>query len=364
MPVIKGDELGAGTFGKVYKATVQAGQQEIEVPDSVTEVAIKCFFKPAYFSLEMEQVKKICTPALRSVFIEYYGSFTYSKQSYIVMELATTSLKAALTTDDANVSFDRIRESLQNAITILHRNSFAHRDIKPANILYSGSRAQWVLCDVGIAKAGPDGTQTHTIVGTDGYRHPLLERSGGQYTQYDLMSIDKFSAGSTLLDVFAAASKKRNVKRWLADARPGGSQKLLSDLKVLVERRNLSLAFFELSLDDEEAKYAKVCLELMEDVDHATESMSNSTSNGCFHCGQQTAALIRIVDSGNVLRNFCFDCAIIEVNGQKAIASRKGVPAADDDQVKDGNNGEEEDTNGGEIDDWNGENGDEGDDFD
>jgi len=145
----KGNALGHGSFGKVYKATLYETDVAIKVikgyDDNVT----------SSFEVEWNVMQSLYHRNIVSA-LHYFHEKEKKKIGY-VMELMDRSLLSLL--DEARSTGERIplekalfvAQEIVKALMYLHDNKKVHNDLKPANVLLRGEK-EVKLCDFGAVR--------------------------------------------------------------------------------------------------------------------------------------------------------------------------------------------------------------------
>ena len=190
-----GKEIGAGSYGKVYKGTYKGEVVAIKQE----QVRHKDLTK--YLASEIATLRAVSHPHL----LRYMGAAQHEKTVCIVTEfMSGGDLRSILANTSVQLPW-RLRLTIARdaieGIAYLHANDLIHRDIKTENILCDDD---WrcVVADYGFArKAAAGNRQAMTILGTDEFMAP--EVIFGE--SYDDRA-DVFSFGVVLAEIIARRS--------------------------------------------------------------------------------------------------------------------------------------------------------------
>ncbi|MFH8683451.1 protein kinase [Streptomyces lydicus] len=193
------EELGAGGFGRVWKAHDQTLR---------TDVAVKeLWLPPAMAAAERsERLQRARREALNAVklrdhphIVSVYDVVIEDDVPWIVMQLVVgRSLQehlgrhGPLPPDTAA----KIAAALLKALGAMHTAGIVHRDLKPANVMLADG-GDVLLTDFGIAvsRTDPRLTASGAVIGSVGYLAP--ERARGENGR---AASDLFSLGATLYE--------------------------------------------------------------------------------------------------------------------------------------------------------------------
>eukprot|EP00475_Leptophrys_vorax_P031758 TRINITY_DN48326_c0_g1_i1.p1 TRINITY_DN48326_c0_g1~~TRINITY_DN48326_c0_g1_i1.p1 ORF type:complete len:379 (+),score=32.98 TRINITY_DN48326_c0_g1_i1:199-1335(+) len=236
--------LGEGSFGKVYKglwdetpAGGKGGPGEItKTPVAVKKLNPESFQGYEEWLAEVLLLDKLRHPNL----VRLIGYCAEKGEALLMYELCPNgSLDQLLFEPEESghvLSWEeRVRIAMDAAkgLAYLHENNIIHRDFKASNILiaedYSGR-----LTDFGMARAGPDGGETHIstrVMGTLGYLDPTYMETGRLTKKSDV-----YAFGVLLLELLTGRrttgdSGNDSLTTWI---RPFLSQRR-PDLNLLVD---------------------------------------------------------------------------------------------------------------------------------
>ncbi|CAI5960440.1 unnamed protein product [Closterium sp. NIES-64] len=198
----RGNLLGEGSFGKVYRGSVPDWLGELPRGQK-RKVAIKVLDADSFqgFGEWMSEVLllgRLSHPNL----VRLLGYSTDREEAILVYELLENgSLDAWLFSDDSSSSCvrrvltweERVRIALDATMGLahLHAENIIHRDFKSCNILLDhGMRAK--LTDFGMATVGPEAGQTHIstrVLGTMGYLDPKYLETGHLTPKSDIYAL-------------------------------------------------------------------------------------------------------------------------------------------------------------------------------
>ncbi|CAI5504917.1 unnamed protein product [Closterium sp. Naga37s-1] len=198
----RGNLLGEGSFGKVYRGSVPDWLGELPRGQK-RKVAIKVLDADSFqgFGEWMSEVLllgRLSHPNL----VRLLGYSTDREEAILVYELLENgSLDAWLFSDDSSSSRvrrvltweERVRIALDATMGLahLHAENIIHRDFKSCNILLDhGMRAK--LTDFGMATVGPEAGQTHIstrVLGTMGYLDPKYLETGHLTPKSDIYAL-------------------------------------------------------------------------------------------------------------------------------------------------------------------------------
>lgn len=191
----RGDIIGRGNFGIVYKAYATATRQVVAIKeldldtvhDEVEDV-----------QREIAMLSELSTTANTNI-TRYYGSYLSGTKLCIVMDLcAGGSMRTLIKPgplEDKHLSV--ILRELLVAISYIHSKGIIHRDIKAANVLIT-SEGHLRLCDFGVAAdTSLNSNKRMTMVGTPYWMAPEVITEGQSYTN----KADIWSLGITMYEL-------------------------------------------------------------------------------------------------------------------------------------------------------------------
>ena len=138
------ENIGAGTFGKVFKGTWLG-----------TEVAVKQIRRAASVKESVLREAQIHSSVNHPNVVTFLGISTRKKDILLVTELVNgPSLQHVIDeeTEIADSLKTRIIRDILKGMAYLHEVRVVHGDVKPGNILVSGSFENAKLCDFGLGR--------------------------------------------------------------------------------------------------------------------------------------------------------------------------------------------------------------------
>lgn len=191
--IIKGYELreqiGAGGFGLVYRASQVAVGREVAVKLILPNYANRPDFIRR-FETEAQLIARLEHPYITPL----YDYWRDPNGAFLVMRLLRGgSLGDSLREKPYELRAAAILlDQVSSALAVAHRNHVIHRDLKPSNILMDEDGNAY-LADFGIAKdlanLNSSNTQPEAIVGSLDYLSPEQARSEPVTTQTDIYSL-------------------------------------------------------------------------------------------------------------------------------------------------------------------------------
>ncbi|KAF7308978.1 Protein kinase domain-containing protein [Mycena kentingensis (nom. inval.)] len=178
--------LGAGTFGRVYKAVDVTSK-----PGAQVFYAVKCMARalPGSEDSSMQEREIQCHKAVSDHpnVVTLHRHFTTDEYLFLVLELVEGgTLLDALKRKVFGSDTERIKcamEEVIDAVEHLQANGVAHRDIKPDNFLCDKDGSNIRLADFGLATIG--WTSNH-VAGTRPYLAPEAFESNASLRLNDL----------------------------------------------------------------------------------------------------------------------------------------------------------------------------------
>lgn len=156
----KGELIGKGTWGEVYKATWEEDGNEKTGVIKFSKSPNKLRYKMNLHEVEIlkyltEKQNKILCPTNISIY--GYKSYDDKKELEILMEyFMGVELKAIagmfdFSKEDELQKWNAVKNSLLDAVKCLHNLNVTHRDIKPENIMIKPDTLDVKLIDFGLA---------------------------------------------------------------------------------------------------------------------------------------------------------------------------------------------------------------------
>jgi WD40 repeat protein/DNA-binding XRE family transcriptional regulator len=230
-PALRGyqvhEQIGAGGFGTVYRATQPGVNREVAIKLIAPEFANHADFVRR-FEAEAQLVARLEHPFI----VPLYDYWRDPSGAYLVMRyLRGGSVQAALTAPWSLERCSHLLADIGPALAFAHRQGVIHRDLKPANLLLD-TEGRAYLADFGIARelhrAQPDDhTQPAVLIGSPAYLAPE------QFTDAPLTpATDIYGLGLVLYVLLAGAPPYHSVApaERLAQ-RLNGPLPLLADLR-------------------------------------------------------------------------------------------------------------------------------------
>ncbi|CAI5463271.1 unnamed protein product [Closterium sp. Yama58-4] len=233
--------LGEGSFGKVYRGVWEEAPAGRGGGGEVvrTQVAVKKLNPESFQGYEEWLAEVLLLDKLRHPnLVRLVGYCAEKGEALLMYELCPNgSLDDVLFEPEEYVlSWEqRVRIALDAAkgLAYLHESNIIHRDFKASNILLAEDYSAR-LTDFGMARAGPDGGETHIstrVMGTLGYLDPTYMETGRLTKKSDV-----YAFGVLLLELLTGRrttgeSGNDSLTTWI---RPFLSQRR-PDLNLLVD---------------------------------------------------------------------------------------------------------------------------------
>jgi WD40 repeat protein/serine/threonine protein kinase/DNA-binding XRE family transcriptional regulator len=193
-PVVKGytlhEQVGAGGFGVVYRATQASVGRDVAVKIILPHLAGQPEFIRR-FEAEAQMVARLEHPHI----VPLYDYWRDPSGAYLVMRyLRGGNLAARLAGSPLDLDHVlRVLDQVGAALMVAHRAGVIHRDVKPANMLLDEAGNAF-LADFGIARAlepvtPDDVTSAGVIVGSPAYLSPEQLRDEALSPQTDQYSL-------------------------------------------------------------------------------------------------------------------------------------------------------------------------------
>ncbi|KAI1193660.1 kinase-like domain-containing protein [Nemania serpens] len=202
----RGEELGRGGFGEVWKETCHSIFSE-----KPRIRAVKRIWKTDKATQELPNLIKLSTKNYYGTdhlkhFVEFFGWYEDVEGGIrIAMEyIPNHDLQHHIQKRHEKVGsgkgFDEVESAsivveISKALKFMHEKNIMHRDLKPANVLISAAEPNWQikLADFGISK-DTEHAAAQTKAGTDGYMAP--EVADSNRTRPYTSSADIWSLGA------------------------------------------------------------------------------------------------------------------------------------------------------------------------
>ncbi|GAB5366478.1 hypothetical protein AAMO2058_001146900 [Amorphochlora amoebiformis] len=201
----KGDLLGEGAYGKVYRAKVVVSVGKLKKGDIVA-------LKEQRGSEESKRENEIsrlfqgCTSIVQT-----YEVFTYQKRSFTVMELMQSDLTEYTTKKEDMLD---VAQQIASALNFIHNKGIVHRDLKLENVFMKfmgyGNKRRLV------AKIGDFGLSLTALEASGKAAHPLGICPEMMIASTYPYKSDVFAVGMMLLQMVCyAAEEDGNEKLWM-----------------------------------------------------------------------------------------------------------------------------------------------------
>lgn len=194
----KGELIGRGAFGNVYKGLLSTGQfvavKHLEIPGNIENEKNAHFIS---FIKEIELLKNLNHPNI----VRYIGSTSENNNIYVFLEYVSGGSIASIINKYGHLEESMIRnyaKQILYAINYLHENNIVHRDIKGANILIDTDGLA-KLADFGCSKIIELKSSTSgidSLLGTPFWMAPEVMSQ----TQHGI-KVDIWSFGCTLIEM-------------------------------------------------------------------------------------------------------------------------------------------------------------------
>lgn len=190
--------LGAGSFGKVYKA-----HDVIQNKIVAIKRVIKCN-KVASREHKILQKIQSCPYIINylDTFYTFNGTILHQNLvfEYMPMNLGRYIKETYLDGQIPTHDIVTIMKQILQALSFLKSKKIMHRDIKPENILYDPETKAVKICDFGSSKK-KEGNQNTPYIVSRYYRAPELIFGNDEYSY----EIDIWAAGCIFLELFSGS---------------------------------------------------------------------------------------------------------------------------------------------------------------
>ncbi|KAK0449625.1 kinase-like domain-containing protein [Desarmillaria tabescens] len=202
--------LGAGSFGKVYRAIDVTSHK-----DDPCIFAVKCLRKPERGSFEADLQRREFLSHLAASdhdnVVTLHEIIIDKPYVYVVLDLCAGGdmFRAIVTDGYFTQRTDRIKVAflqILDALHYCHQHSVFHRDIKPENILFSKDHSQAFLADFGLATLEPYSDEHRC--GSWEYMSPecIGKEFGFRGKLYSTRANDTWALGVLLVNMITARS--------------------------------------------------------------------------------------------------------------------------------------------------------------
>lgn len=204
----KGDLIGKGTYGSVFKSGDHVVKEGTDVKSYLSEIS-------TYLLISHDNIAKL----------EAWSFNKINDQLSLALEIGIPIYDGKISFSTHRFNIFEIKDDLCNAVYALHSLEIVHGDIKPENIIYQNGKFK--LIDFGLMKYSRNGKYRGTQA-SFGYVDP-------EYTIGDWNPIQSelYSIAVTIYDYFSYQNrKKKNKNQSLYRFRTGDSDldKLIKDL--------------------------------------------------------------------------------------------------------------------------------------
>ncbi|KAF1957172.1 kinase-like protein [Byssothecium circinans] len=214
---IRGQELGRGAFGIVWKEKLVDGESDAK--ERAVKMIRKQFGKSKIdYARELEAIAKFSRGRYKLYFVESFGWYESLDDVFIAMEYFEHGDLENYLLEVRNMPENDVRiisNQVLKGVEQMHVNRFAHRDLKPGNILIrrlGDHKLGWLvkIGDFGISKRAEEGmTALRTFGGSSGYIAPeILVKDNRLFPTahvHDKLEVEK-EGFALVIDIWAVGS--------------------------------------------------------------------------------------------------------------------------------------------------------------
>jgi WD40 repeat protein/serine/threonine protein kinase len=165
-----GNQIGAGSFGAVYRATQASVGREVAI-----KIILPNFANQPEFIRRFETEAQIVARLEHPHIVPLFDYWREPDRAYLVMRLLPSNLRYQLeeTGPLALPDAAQLADQMASALAMSHRQEVVHRDIKPDNILLDNEGNAY-LTDFGLAEVIKSSLESSsdTVTGSPAYMSP------------------------------------------------------------------------------------------------------------------------------------------------------------------------------------------------